>query len=91
MRLEEEILTLKTLVSSLLERVSQLDAENTELRLENIVLQKENLTLKTRLDKTLLIHINHLQARVTVKSPPFPKSVPVALVVKSVIREKPLK
>ncbi len=51
MSLEDEILTLKTLVSKLLERVSQLEAENAELRLENIVLKNENLELKTRLSK----------------------------------------
>jgi transposase len=51
MSLEDEILTLKTLVSKLLERVSQLEAENAELRLENIALKNENLELKTRLSK----------------------------------------
>ena len=47
----EEILTLKTLVSSLLERVSQLEAENAQLRLDNIALKAENLELQARLSK----------------------------------------
>lgn len=47
----EEILTLKTLVSTLLERVSQLEAENAQLRLDNIALKAENLELKARLSK----------------------------------------
>ena len=47
----EEILTLKTLVSNLLERVSQLEAENAQLRLDNIALKAENLELQARLSK----------------------------------------
>lgn len=73
MRLEEEILTLKTLVSSLLERVSQLDAENAELRLENIVLQKENLELKIRLDKNASNSHKPPSSEGYSKKPAFPK------------------
>ena len=51
MGLAEEILTLKTLVSNLLERVSQLEAENAQLRLDNIALKAENLELQARLSK----------------------------------------
>jgi transposase len=58
MSLETEILSLKALVSSLLDRVSQLEAENAELRRGNIALRAEvaqlraeNLELRSRLSQ----------------------------------------
>ncbi|MFZ1497853.1 MAG: IS66 family transposase [Saprospiraceae bacterium] len=73
MSLEEEILTLKTLVSSLLERVSQLEAENAQLRLENIALKNENLELKARLAKNSTNSHKPPSSEGYSKKPAFPK------------------
>ncbi len=73
MLLKEEISTLKTLVTSLLERVSQLEAENASLRLENIALQKENLELKSRLDKNSSNSHKPPSSEGYSKKPAFPK------------------
>jgi transposase len=73
MSLEQEILTLKTLVSSLLERVSQLEAENAELRLGNITLQNENLELKARLAKNSTNSHKPPSSEGYGKKPAFPK------------------
>lgn len=73
MGLEEEILTLKALVSSLLERVSQLEAENAELRLGNIVLKNENLELKARLTKNATNSHKPPSSEGYHKKPAFPK------------------
>ena len=73
MSLEEEILVLKSLVSSLLERVSQLEAENAELRLENIALKNENFELKARLAKNSTNSHKPPSSEGYGKKPAFPK------------------
>ena len=73
MSLEEEILTLKTLVTSLLERVAQLEAENAELRLENTALKNENLELKARLSKNSTNSHKPPSSEGYGKKPAFPK------------------
>jgi transposase len=73
MSLEDQILTLKTLVSSLLERVSQLEAENAQLRLENTVLKNENLELKASLAKNATNSHKAPSSEGYNKKPAFPK------------------
>lgn len=74
MSLSEEILTLKTLVSTLLERVTQLEAENAELRRENNALCLENIELKSKLAKKSTNFHKPPSSEGYGKKPAFPKS-----------------
>lgn len=80
MSLAEEILTLKSLLSSLLDRVSQLEAENALLRQENSILRAENLELrsenvelKSRLSKNATNSHKPPSSEGYSKKPAFPK------------------
>ena len=73
MNLKIEILTLKALVTSLLGRASQLEAENAELRLENIALKNENLELKSKLGKNATNSHKPPSSEGYGKKPAFPK------------------